>query len=209
MDLKHVFAVVTTSIDGDVLARLAQADQAFTAGQLHRILPEVSPDGIRRSLRRLAEQGIVEAIPVGLQAITYGLNRDHVAADAIIALAKTPATVQRRIQEELATWRVPPVYGAVFGSWARREAGVGSDLDLFLVRPDDADEPAWETQVARIEHLATRWTGNDTRALVLTHRHVIEHPDDPVLTAIVNDGLTVAGAASWLRRAITGTRRTV
>ncbi len=202
MDLQHTLAVVTTSVDGDVLARLALVDEAFTAGQLHRLLPDVSPDGIRRSLARLAEQGVLDAIRVGQQAISYRLNRDHVASSAIVELANSYSTVLQRFEDELATWEIPPVYGAVFGSWARRQATTASDLDLFLVRPDDADQQVWDAQVARVEHLGTRWTGNDTRALVLPHRHVVDHPDDPVLASIVNEGLTVAGQPTWLRRTI-------
>mgnify|MGYP005813029503 CR=1 FL=1 len=199
MDLRHTFAVVTTSLDGDVLARLALVDEPFTPGQLHRLLPDASLDGVRRCLNRLAEQGVVDRTRAGQRAFAYRLNRDHVAAPAIIALANTPATVRQRIQDELATWQIPPVYGAVFGSWARGSATTASDLDLFLVRPDDADEQTWEAQIGRIEHLATRWTGNDARTLVLPEQHVLDHPDDPVLTSIRQEGLTVAGNPPWLR----------
>lgn len=201
MDLLHPFGVVTPSVDGDVLARLALVDESFTPGQLHRLLPDLSLDGIRRSLNRLRDQGIVEASRAG-NAIIYRLNRDHVAAAAVVELANTFGAVLGRFEDELATWQVPPVYGAVFGSWARRRARTGSDLDLFLVRPDDADDSVWDGQVARVEHLGTRWTGNDTRTLVLTRQHVVNHPDDPVLTAIVEEGLTVAGQPTWLRGAI-------
>jgi len=61
VDFRHPFAVVTPTLDGDVLTRLAQAEAAFTPGQLQRILPGRSTEGIRKTLQRLTVQGVVDA----------------------------------------------------------------------------------------------------------------------------------------------------
>ncbi|MEN5074442.1 nucleotidyltransferase domain-containing protein [Isoptericola cucumis] len=206
MDLSRPFSVVTPSLDGDVLYRLALADAAFTPGRLHRLIPTASVDGVRKALNRLAVQGVVEATPVG-HAVTYRLNRDHVAAGAILELASLGDQVLERIIDALGEWRHRPVYGAVFGSWARREAGTVSDLDLFLVQPDDAPADMWAAQVDAIERDATRWTGNDTRSLVLTENHVRQHPHDPVLRSILDEGHTVSGDPSWLASLVNRARR--
>lgn len=209
MDLVRPLAVLTPTLDGDVLARLALADAAFTPGQLQRLIPSASVDGIRRALKRLTGQGIVEAVPVGNAAITYGLNRDHVAAGAVVELANLWGTTLDRITAALREWEIPAVYAAVFGSWARHEARADSDLDLFVVRPDDASDDTWAAQIDKIEHRMTRWTGNDARGLVLTETHVRRHPDDPVLLSIVQDGRCVAGTPSWLRDVVHTARGSV
>ncbi len=76
MDAQHPLAVVTPTLDGDVLGVLALADEAFTTGQLHRTLARFSEDGIRKALARLRKQGIVVSEPAG-KAYLYRFNRDH------------------------------------------------------------------------------------------------------------------------------------
>lgn len=204
MDLERPLSVVTPTLDGDVLARLALVEESFTPGQLQRLLPSASVDGIRRVLNRLARQGVVDAAPAGAVATMYRLNREHVAADAIIQLANLRSSVLAKIESELSSWQAPPTYAAVFGSWARREARSTSDLDLFLVRPHAVPDGLWEAQVGAVEHHITRWTGNDARTLVLLESVVRVHPDDPVLGSIVREGVTVAGHAAWLRSIVKG-----
>jgi hypothetical protein len=207
VDFRHPFAVVTPTLDGDVLTRLAQAEAAFTPGQLQRILPGRSTEGIRKTLQRLTVQGVVDAEFVGKGA-QYRLNRDHLVAEHIIAIANQRTTLLRRLTDVLEGWVVPPVYGAVFGSTARGDARSDSDIDIFLVRPDDAAPEPWEDCVGDLSRSVTRWTGNDTRALHMPEAEVRSGAGtDPVLTSIVTEGLTVCGHPLWLRQLVRPTRR--
>jgi hypothetical protein len=190
--------VITPTLDGDVLARLALADRSFTAGELRRLIPSASIDGLRKALNRLARQGTVSAARAG-QAIVYRLNREHVAARAITELANSRAMVIQRIREVVTAWPDPTPFAAVFGSWARGTATTGSDLDLFVVRPDGVADTPWEAQIGQIERAATGWTGNDTRALVLAESEIDSRPPAPVLASIAEDGIVVVGPADWLR----------
>ncbi|MBE1575694.1 putative nucleotidyltransferase [Amycolatopsis roodepoortensis] len=189
---------VTPTLDGDVLAALAGHDGIFTTGQLHRLLARHSEEGIRKVLRRLVKQGVVESDRVG-NAFTYRLNRDHLAAEHIVALAQVRKTLLERIEDRLESWQVPPVYAAVFGSVARGEATEDSDVDLLLIRPEDADADRWETQVDELAVEVTRWTGNDTRPLEFTEAELAGRAyDEAVLRDVARDGLTVAGSRAWL-----------
>lgn len=205
MDLSRPLSTVTPTLDGDVLAVLANHDGGFTTGQLHRVLARHSEEGIRKALRRLAKQGVVLADRVG-HAFTYRLNPDHLAAQPIISLARLQTTFLNRLQERLASWEVPPIYAAVFGSAARGSMTVDSDVDLLLVRPDHVDDELWETQVNDLVTDVTRWVGNDTRPLEFTAAEVAARGRlEPVLHDVVRDGLTVAGSRAWL---IKHTRKT-
>lgn len=99
---------------------------------------------------------------------------------------------------------VPPVYAAIFGSAARGQMLPGSDLDVFVVRPDSAEEVTWESDLARLARDSTCWTGNDTRALVMTEREVVvgASAGDPLLQSVLRDGLLLAGRPEWLRRVL-------
>lgn len=97
MDLKHPFAVVTPTVDGDVLAVLAGAEAAFTGREVHRLVGQYSEAGVRKVLGRLVEQGIVLVERAG-PSYLYRLNRDHLAAPQIIALAGLRAELLGRLR---------------------------------------------------------------------------------------------------------------
>jgi predicted nucleotidyltransferase len=191
-------ATVTPTLDGDVLAVLAQHDAAFTTGQLHRILVRPSPEGIRKVLQRLTSQGVVDSERVG-NAFTYRLNREHLAAEYIIGLARMPQTLLNRLENRLESWEIAPIYAAVFGSAARGAMTADSDLDVLLVRPDQASSESWDVQVQELAADVTRWVGNDMRPLQFTAREVAERGgNEPVLQDVLREGLTVAGSRDWL-----------
>jgi predicted nucleotidyltransferase len=204
MELSRPLSTVTPTLDGDVLAALARTDLTFTLGQLHRILPRHSEEGIRKVLRRLVRQGVVCSDRVG-KTFTYRLNRDHIAADYVIGLANLQGKLLQRVEDRLTSWRQSPVYAAMFGSAARGSMTVDSDIDLLLVLPDDVDETSWDTDVENLISDVTRWTGNDTRALQFGAAEIAAHGlDEPVLRAVQKEGLTVAGTHSWLNGQLSG-----
>src|SRR5690554_1976209 len=65
MQVQRPLATITPTLDGDVLAVLVGTDVAFTPGQVARMVPSASVEGIRKVLKRLAEQGIVTVDRVG------------------------------------------------------------------------------------------------------------------------------------------------
>jgi predicted nucleotidyltransferase len=202
VDVSHPLRVVTPTLDGDVLAALALADSSFTPGQLHRLIPQHSEDGIRRVLRRLVGQGIVLADRAG-NTYLYRFNTGHLAAQPIRALAALRKTLLDRIEQKLAAWDPPPVYGALFGSAARGTMHVDSDIDLLIIRPADGDPAEWDENVAELATAVTSWTGNDTRVLEFTESEVLQVGRmEPVLADVRDHGLTVAGSPAWLREVL-------
>jgi predicted nucleotidyltransferase len=203
VDAQHPLAVVTPTLDGDVLAVLALVDEAFTTGQLHRTLSRFSEDGIRKALARLRKQGIVLAEPAG-NAYLYRFNRDHLAAEPIRALARLRQTLLSRIEERLESWKWPPVYAAVFGSMARATASTSSDIDLFLVKDDDVPNEQWDAQLAELADDVSKWTGNDARPITFTASDLARRRNEPLFSEVLAEGLTVCGQRSWLQRQIGG-----
>jgi predicted nucleotidyltransferase len=199
MQLNRPLATITAALDGDVLAVLAQHEVTFTTGQLQRILDRYSEEGIRKVLRRLTRQGIVHSERVG-NAYAYKLNREHLAAEPIIQLARLPQTLLQRIEERLESWDFQPEYAAVFGSMARGTMTEDSDIDLLLVRADNTPIDIWDRQVSDLVSSVSNWTGNDTRPLEYTVTELIAARTDPVVRNVAKEGLTVAGDRAWLTR---------
>jgi predicted nucleotidyltransferase len=204
VELSRPLSTVTPTLDGDVLAVLARnPDVAYTTGQLYRLLADPSEAGIRKVLQRLTKQGIVQSTRVG-NTYSYQLNRDHLAAQHVMGLARLQQELLKRLEERLGAWTVPPVYAAVFGSAADGTMTVDSDLDLLLIYPPDIDDDLWQRQVDELVEDVTRWTGNDTRPLALSEAGVASGYHWDILFDVLDRGLTVAGSTAWLK---TQTRR--
>jgi len=195
MEVQRPFRVVTPTLDGDVLAAMAVADDAFTISQLARLI-DASDEGLRKVVRRLTAQGIVTATNHG-RLTTYSFNRRHLAAEPLLALASLRRSLLSGIEEALRNWPVAPVYGAVFGSAGRGEMSERSDIDVFLVRPTGVDEEVWDSQVDAFSGQVRAWTGNDARVVAYDEDDV--GAGDPFLANVLADGSTVWGSPRWLR----------
>lgn len=201
MELARPFAVITPTLDGDVLAVLAGAEAEFTSGQVHRLLPGRSQPGIVKVLDRLSSQGIVTRRQAG-RVNLYRLNGQHLAAPHVLALARLRQALIERVVDAITGWRFRPVYGALFGSVLGRAHRADSDIDLFLVRPDDVDEDIWDEQTEQLASQVTAWTGNDARILEMAESRVrATGAKEPVLKDIVAGGVVIAGPHDWLASA--------
>lgn len=139
MDLSDPTRAITPTLDGTVLAVLAVSGRPLTVGQVAAQAARGSEIGIRRSLSRLVEQGTVRATIMGRNQV-HELNREHVAAQVAIALGNLRQELMSRLQEDLTSWRPAPLYACVFGSAARGDGAVDSDIDLLVVHPPFAGE---------------------------------------------------------------------
>lgn len=208
MDFRHPLSVVTPTLDGDVLTVLARADTEFSGREVHRALGHSSHTGVRRCLERLVGVGIVLERSAG-NALLYRLNRDHLAAPQVEALATLRLQLFERLRETVAAWKIRPALGAVFGSVARGEAGADSDLDIFLLRPAgiDQDDPVWRDQVIALEEAASAWTGNDARSLEYSQSELPRlRREEPVIAEIAADGIVLVGNLRDLRPTATKSR---
>lgn len=199
MLLHRPFQALTPTVDGDVLQVLAGAEASFTPGEVHRLLGRHSIAGVRLALKRLAGQGVVLSTPAG-RAVMYRLNRDHVMADAIVELSRAKSRIIGRMREEIGEWELPCSYAALFGSAATDEMELGSDIDVFVVRPDtiDPDDDSWRRQVDGLSERCVEWTGNDCRVLELSEADLENRPT--VLGDIVDVGVHLAGPVGFFRR---------
>jgi predicted nucleotidyltransferase len=203
MDLGNPFRVITPTVDGAVLGVLAGASAEFTPPEVQRLLDGFSVDGVRKALLRLTSQGIVLRHGPG-NASLYRLNRDHLAAPAVIELARSKERLLERLRTDLEGWTTPCDYAAMFGSAARSTMRFDSDIDLFVVRPREVsdDDAEWAEQLVRLARDVQSWTGNDARILEYGADELEDRPgaSDPVLLAVHHEGLRFAGQADYLRQ---------
>lgn len=202
MDLARPLTVITPTVDADVLAVLGGATASFTGRQVHQIAGRHSERGVRNALHRLCQQGIVTRERVG-PSDRYALNRAHLAAPHIEAIAHLRTEFLRRVSSEMDAWTVPPEFAALFGSAARGDMRPDSDIDLLVVRPHDidVDDDRWRDQLSKLAGDVTAWTGNDARILELNAEETRTGlaAGEPTLSGIRDEGITLYGPSTYLR----------
>lgn len=191
MDVGQPIASVIPSLDGPVLGALASTTAPLTLTRVHRLAGRGSLTGVRRVLLRLVGAGLVLEVPGG-----YLLNREHVAAAAVEALAGLHGELVARIRREVGSWRRPPALVGLYGSAARRDGDERSDVDLLVVS-DDPDA------AARAEGLASqvrRWTGNRAHVVALTPAECarLRSAGEPLVASWDRELVVVAGDRSAL-----------
>jgi predicted nucleotidyltransferase len=197
MNLRRPHATVTGgALEGDVLAVLAGTTKPLTGRQVGRMAGHGSDRGIRIALNRLAEQGLVHAQDAP-PAVLYTLNRDHIAAPIVFALASLRSDLLTRLRSSLEAWEIPPVHASLFGSAARGEADVDSDIDVFVLRPAsvDVEQSTWRAQLDALARDIERWTGNAASVSELSEADLVPLAAGrpPIVEEISRDGVTLAG----------------
>jgi hypothetical protein len=96
VDVSSPITSVIPSLDGPILQVLASSTAPLSLTKIHQRAGRGSLSGVRKVLLRLVEHGLVHESPAG-----YALNRDHVAAPAILHLAQLHGEVAARIRSWL------------------------------------------------------------------------------------------------------------
>ena len=203
MDLSRPIGVVAPTVDADVLALLATSDMAFTGRHVHRVLGRYSQTGVNRVLNRLVHEGIVTRTTAG-SARTYVLNHDHLQAGAVVELARARERLVERLTETMREWLDPPPFAALYGSAASGQHRDNSDIDLFIVRPDDVEEEddRWTENLLELRALVARWTGNDCETVEMSNDEVETafSKQDPFIESVGRRMIVLVGEGSYLRR---------
>lgn len=196
MDLTHPIRAAIPSLDGPVLEVLTRTTRPLTGREVHRLAGVGSENGVRAVLARLASQGVVLA-DARAKAVFYTLNREHLATPAIESLANLRTALVDRLRSSIAGWEVPPVHASLFGSVARGDAGIDSDVDLLLVRATRvlAVKAVWLVQTDRLARAVHAWTGNHCQIYELSRRELSQHVSarEPLVESWRRDTITLYG----------------
>jgi predicted nucleotidyltransferase len=211
VDLASPISSVIPTAHGAVLAVLARTDAPLSGRQVAAMTRgRFGQSRVNEVLGELAYAGVVlrEEHP---PSKVYRLNRHHVAADGITALADQWNALVKRLRAELDGWQTHVHAAWIFGSAARGEGGPGSDIDVLIVRGDspsirsDADEEQWESQLQRFVEQVRRWSGNPCEVLELTVAEIHEAVarDDRLVKDLRDHAIPLTGkdARNMLRKA--------
>jgi predicted nucleotidyltransferase len=196
MDLSRPYSAVCPSLDGPVLNALYHTTRPMTGREISRLLPKGSEQGTRLVLDRISTHGLVVKERAGA-AWLYSLNRRHLAFEAVKQLMELRSGMFDGMRELIANWSVKPVHAWVFGSAARGDGGVESDIDLFLVRSEgvSADDAAWLHQLEEFADDIKAMTGNHVATIEasLSELEEMARREAPIVKSLRREAITLAG----------------
>lgn len=196
MNLSAPTLDVSPSVRGALLQTLARLEQAVSRRQLAE-LAGVAPGNASGVIEELVRSGLVSEMVAGRSSMV-ALNRQHLAAGPVVALAGLRGELIRRLRARLAEW--PDLLGAwLFGSVARGDADGDSDIDLLLV-VNDLDTPAFAERLAGLGSDVRAWTGNDLQVVEHDARswQALLRGGNPLVEQVRRDGISLTPDASSL-----------
>lgn len=197
MNLTYPISSVIPSAHGAVLGVLARTTEPLSGRRIAALTrPRVSQSRVNSVLGQLARDGIAE-VESRPPASYYKLNREHVAAPGVLALASMWQALLDHLRTALDQWPSAPTAAWLFGSTAPAEAGSDSDLDLLLIRPDKLpSEDLWQQHVDELASQVRLWSGNSCEPLVLTETELQAaiRRDDRIVQELRRDAIHLVGA---------------
>jgi len=192
--------------DRRLLLALLRTDIAVSGRALAR-MTGLSQPSAQRALVRLRDAGLVltESAP---PALLYRANRDHLALPAITELLHLNDRLRQQLAKKVTRWAIQPVSVVLYGSVAREEAGLESDVDLLVVRPDAVppDDALWSEQLSSLSESLSRWTGRRASVVELSEAEAIRglRRAESFVVAAADEGIGISGEAL---RALQGRRK--
>ena len=191
MNLGTPLLDVAPAVRGALLQVLARLEQPVTRRQL-AAAAGVSPGNASAVIEDLIRAGLVNGTVAGRSSMVV-LNRNHLAAGPLLALAGLRGELIRRLRQRLSQW--PGLEGAwIFGSVARGDADGESDIDLLIVA-HDLQAADLHANLAQLQADVRSWTGNDLQLVEHTPEvwRELVHSKNPLVEQLRLDGIALAG----------------
>jgi Nucleotidyltransferase domain len=196
VDVSRPYSSISPGLESDVLVVLAGTTRPLTGRRVAELVRHGSPDGVRKALDRLVAQGLVLREEAG-RALMHSLNRRHLAVPAVEVMAGMRGELLRRLRDALAGWAPAPVHASMFGSAARADGDINSDIDLFLVHPAavSEDDPEWRAQIEQLGEDLLAWTGNPAAVIEGREQDIsrLRRSRPAVVEQLLHDGIDLAG----------------
>jgi predicted nucleotidyltransferase len=196
VDLGAPVLDVAPTVRGALLQALARLEQPVTRRQL-AAAAGVAPGNASAVIEELVQAGLVSETVAGRSSMVV-LNRNHLAAGPVLALAGLRGELIRRLRARLSVW--PALLGAwLFGSVARGDASSDSDVDLLIVA-EDLQSPDLHDRLSHLQADVRSWTGNDLQLVEHSPSswRKLVRAKNPLIEQIRLDGIALASGTAPL-----------
>jgi predicted nucleotidyltransferase len=180
------FGGILPGVQGAVLAVLLRTGTPLTGRQIHRLLSEdYSLWSVQQAVKTLTKLGLAETNSVGRAGVTT-INDNHAAVSPLREMLSPISTLRDAVAGAVGD-QVSAVI--LFGSIARGEATLDSDIDLAVIAPK-----TWRGRIELADRVRSR-VGNDCDVVVFTPRDFerLAKSGEPVVSDIIRDGIALIG----------------
>jgi predicted nucleotidyltransferase len=180
---------------GAVLAALLRTDTPLTGRQVHALVSDdYSLWTVQEALKALTQLGLVNTHSIG-RAGVHTINEDHVSV-APLRVLLDPITALTDTVRETVGHDVKTVI--LFGSIARGEANIHSDVDLAVIAA-----AGWDGRTDLEDAVRTR-LGNNCDVLVFTSEDFSRLADtgEPVVREILTEGVALIGSIPRMKSGV-------
>lgn len=165
VDFRHPIQAVIPGAQGRIVAALLGTSGELNLRTIARVAG-VSIAQASRVLPGLVNLGMIERREVPPSSL-FRLVPEHVATRALFELADSRGAVMNEMGHAASKIRPAPVSVITFGSFARGDSDVDSDIDVLIVRPTgtDADDERWAQTLERWRTIVGRVAGSTVEIL--------------------------------------------
>ncbi len=195
VDYVRPIEAIVPGVQGRVLSVLAGTESELTM----RTVATLAGSSVNRTvsvLNHLVALGLVERRDVGASALVK-LARTNEAVRSILHLGRLRDAVIERVRDSARMIDPPPSSVIMFGSMARGEANVDSDLDVLVVRPNTvgAEDPKWTQTLGAWSDEVRLIVGNPINLLVVDEDEVpkLMRRRNSVWQEIAREGIPLVG----------------
>lgn len=195
MDFTRPVEAVVPGAQGRILAVLCR-----TSAELNlRTLADLSGVSLAHAARvvpRLVELGMVDRRDVP-PSVLVRIVPEHLAVRPLLAIAGLRDSLLEELRHSAKRIRPAPANITLFGSVARGDGDVASDLDLVIVRAAGVaeDDPTWERTVTSFVERIGRVSGNPVNRIDVGVDEVprLTRSRATLWRAVRREGITVVG----------------
>ncbi len=193
MDLSRPFQDLLGNNTAQILRRLAMVSGELS-GRRIAYLAGVPPVSAARVLAALTEIGLVHSRYIG-QSKAFQLNREHVLWPPLQAIMTSAQAVERGITDLAAELAPRGTTVAIFGSFARGEAGPASDVDIVMVSKVHAHPDERFGLSEALNERISSMTGNTVDLIDINDDDLggLVRADDALVGSWIEDARTLHG----------------
>lgn len=195
MDLSHPEYAILGENRARILYRLAVLAEPTSGRRIHHLSGVASLRTTQRILGELVDVGLVDVQPVGA-ANAYTLNRAHVLWPPIEQVLALPAATESAIAQIVgAAVRDHAVGTAIYGSFARGEAGPDSDIDILVVWEPGVSPDQAASILDNVAEQIRKLTGNRAQLFPVSGDELdrLVGRSDPFIESLRTDARTLTG----------------
>ena len=197
MDFRHPLEAVIPGAQGRILAVMLRTSGELNLRTVAR-LAGVSIAQASRVLPGLVELGVIERREVPPSSL-FRLVSEHVVTQVLLDLSNVRSRMLAEVGRAAGKIRPAPVSVIAYGSFARGDGDVGSDIDVIIVRPPmvDEDDEQWLRTMERWQTTVSRMSGNVVEVLEADAANVETKlaGKSSLWAAVRRDGVVLFGSA--------------